>query len=48
MKREIPILITLVAGMFMLIAWFVPHPMVRGAYEGNAAGGTLQWLELVE
>ena len=34
MKREIPILITLVAGMFMLIAWFVPHPMVRGAYEG--------------
>jgi hypothetical protein len=33
-KREIPILITLVAGMFMLIAWFVPHPMVRGAYEG--------------
>ena len=34
MKREIPILITLVAGLFMLIAFFVPHPTVRGAYEG--------------
>ncbi|HTK69308.1 MAG TPA: hypothetical protein VL857_05850 [Candidatus Eisenbacteria bacterium] len=34
MKREIPILITLVSGLFMLLAWFVPHPTVRSAYEG--------------
>ncbi|HEX5030213.1 MAG TPA: hypothetical protein VFX78_02000 [Candidatus Eisenbacteria bacterium] len=34
MKREIPIVITLVAGLFMLLAWFVPHPTVKAAYEG--------------
>ena len=34
MKREIPVLITLVAGLFMLLAWFVPHPTVKAAYEG--------------
>ncbi len=33
MKREIPIVITLVAGLFMLIAFFVPHPQVRNLYE---------------
>jgi hypothetical protein len=33
-KREIPIVITLVAGLFMLLAWFVPHPTVKAAYEG--------------
>ena len=33
MKREIPILITLVAGLFMLVAFFVPHPQVRNLYE---------------
>jgi len=33
-KREIPFIITLLSGLFMLIAFFVPHPMVRRAYEG--------------
>jgi hypothetical protein len=32
-KREIPIVITLVAGLFMLVAFFVPHPQVRNLYE---------------
>jgi hypothetical protein len=32
-KREIPILITLVAGLFCLIGFFVPHPLVRDGYE---------------
>jgi hypothetical protein len=31
-KREIPILITMVAGLFMLLAFFVPHPLVRAIY----------------
>ena len=33
MKREIPILLTLVAGLFCLIGFFVPHPWVRNGYE---------------
>ena len=33
MKREIPILLTLVAGLFCLIGFFVPHPWVRHGYE---------------
>ena len=33
MKREVPILITLVAGLFCLIGFFVPHPWVRKGYE---------------
>ena len=32
MKREVPILITLVAGLFCLIGFFVPHPYVRDLY----------------
>jgi hypothetical protein len=32
-KREIPILITLVAGIFCLIGFFVPHPIVRKPYD---------------
>jgi hypothetical protein len=32
MKREIPILITLVTGIFCLIGFFVPHPAVRNLY----------------
>jgi hypothetical protein len=31
-KREVPILITMVAGLFMLLAFFVPHPGVRAIY----------------
>jgi len=32
-KREIPILITLISGLFCLIGFFVPHPWVRNGYE---------------
>ena len=32
MKREVPIVITLVAGIFCLIGFFVPHPFVHGLY----------------
>ena len=28
MKRQVPFLITLVAGIFCLIGFFVPHPAV--------------------
>jgi hypothetical protein len=31
-KREVPILITMVAGLFMLIAFWVPQPTVRAIY----------------
>lgn len=33
MKRQIPFLITLVAGLFCLIGFFVPHPSVRTFYD---------------
>lgn len=33
MKREIPILITLITGLFCLIGFFVPHPVVRLLYD---------------
>ena len=33
MKRQIPFLITLVAGLFCLIGFFVPHPAVRTLYD---------------
>lgn len=33
MKRQIPLLITLVAGIFCLIGFFVPHPAVRSWYD---------------
>ena len=29
MKREIPILITLVFGVFMIVQFFIPHPAVN-------------------
>jgi hypothetical protein len=32
-KREIPVLITLIAGVFCLIGFFVPHPWVRNGYQ---------------
>jgi hypothetical protein len=32
-KREIPILLTLITGIFCLIGFFVPHPWVRHGYE---------------
>lgn len=33
MKREIPVLITLITGLFCLIGFFVPHPAVRLLYD---------------
>lgn len=33
MKRQVPFLITLVAGMFCLIGFFVPHPAIRTLYD---------------
>lgn len=33
MKRQIPFLITLVAGLFCLMGFFVPHPGVRTLYD---------------
>ena len=33
MKREVPILITLIAGIYCLIGFFVPHPFIREGYE---------------
>jgi hypothetical protein len=32
-KREVPILITLLAGLFCLAGFFIPHPWVRNGYE---------------
>jgi uncharacterized membrane protein len=32
-KREIPILITLITGVFCLIGFFVPHPLIRNFYD---------------
>jgi len=32
-KRQVPFLITLVAGIFCLIGFFVPHPAVRTFYD---------------
>jgi hypothetical protein len=32
-KRQVPLLITLVAGLFCLIGFFVPHPAVRSWYD---------------
>ena len=32
MKREVPILITLVVGLYMLLGFFVPHPYVATWY----------------
>ncbi len=42
MKREIPILITLIFGVFMIIQFFIPHPTV------NEIAGRLQgWAIIV-
>ncbi len=32
MKREIPVIITLVSGLFCLIGFFVPHPLIHNLY----------------
>lgn len=33
MKRQVPFLITLIAGVFCLIGFFVPHPAIRTLYD---------------
>jgi len=33
MKREIPLLISMAAGIFVLIGFFVPHPAIRNIYD---------------
>jgi hypothetical protein len=42
MKREIPILITLVLGVIMIIQFFIPHPTVN-----NIAGNLQSWAIIV-
>ena len=42
MKREIPILITLVVGVYMLLGFFVPHPAIATLY-----GDLQQWAIVV-
>ena len=33
MKREVPLVISMVAGLFVLIGFFVPHPAIRTGYD---------------
>ena len=33
MKREVPLLISMAAGIFVLIGFFVPHPAIRNIYD---------------
>ncbi len=42
MKREIPLLISMVAGLFVLIGFFVPHPAIRSTYDDIQ-----QWVIIV-
>jgi hypothetical protein len=42
MKREIPILITLVFGVFMILQYFIPHPAVN-----DLAGRLQNWAIIV-
>jgi len=32
-KREVPLIISMAAGIFVLIGFFVPHPLVRTGYD---------------
>jgi hypothetical protein len=42
MQRSIPIIVCLVFGLFMLIQFFVPHPMSVSAYEI-----VLDWMQII-
>jgi len=32
-KREVPLIISMVAGIFVLIGFFIPHPLIRTGYD---------------
>ncbi len=42
MKREVPLLISMVTGIFVLIGFFVPHPAIRTTYDDIQ-----QWVIIV-
>jgi len=42
MKREVPLLISMVAGIFVLIGFFVPHPAIKTTYDDIQ-----QWVIIV-
>ncbi|HLF06425.1 MAG TPA: hypothetical protein VI893_04525 [Thermoplasmata archaeon] len=42
MKREVPLLISMVAGIFVLIGFFVPHPAIKTTYDDLQ-----QWVIIV-
>ena len=33
MKREVPLIISMVAGIFVLVGFFIPHPWIRTGYD---------------
>jgi len=41
-KREVPLIISMVAGIFVLIGFFVPHPAIRTTYDDIQ-----QWVIIV-
>jgi len=41
-KREVPLLISVVAGVFVLIGFFIPHPVIRTTYDDIQ-----QWVIIV-
>ena len=42
MKREIPLIISMASGIFVLVGFFVPHPAIRGIYDDIQ-----QWVIIV-
>src|SRR6267143_6717640 len=42
MKREIPLLISMISGIFVLIGFFIPHPAIRNTYDDLQ-----QWVIIV-
>ena len=42
MRREIPLLITAIVGLFMILSFFVPHPLVA-----DTAGTLKEWFLLI-
>ena len=42
MKREIPLLISMISGIFVLIGFFIPHPAIRNTYDDIQ-----QWVIIV-